>query len=92
MVGLHAKTFSSRVEEPNKGKFDREVCIQNELGASPLFFLRGYLIHLKLPLAEEWHGVDNNPGHATTKVHGLMKQKAHQACRYNRVSNPDIPS
>jgi hypothetical protein len=56
-----------------EGEFYSEVGIQNELGTRPLFFRRWHLIRLKLPLAKVWHGVNNNPGNATTKVDNLKK-------------------
>jgi len=56
-----------------KGKFDREMRIQHELGTLPLLFWSRELVYLKLPLAKIWHGVNDNPGNATTKVYDLIK-------------------
>jgi hypothetical protein len=57
-----------------QGQFNREMGVQNELGTLPLLLGRRDLIRLELPFAKIRHGINNNPGNASTKVDDLRKQ------------------
>jgi hypothetical protein len=89
---VHAAEFRHRVEKPDLRKLDGEVAEENKFRALPLLGHCGDLLVLDLVLVEIGDSVDDDPRDASSKIHNLMHNEAHDSGREDIILHVLVPT
>jgi hypothetical protein len=76
-IAFSAFTYSSS-DGTDSRQLDGEMGEEDLLGTLPLLLSGGNFVGLQFPLLEVWHGVDDDPRYATSKVYNLGVRRRQQ--------------